>query len=113
MTHAIRVNVTAEHIAAAGRVPDIGDGFKSSHPEGKDPVELAIADAAGESVICDQDEDLEMATIGQGANTLVVTLPAGQMAWIDRWYRGQPVEPFSFDFELEDWLVALVAKASA
>lgn len=107
-----RVEVTAEHIAACALVPDVGEGFKSSHPEHKDPVELAMAQLLGKPVACDQDEDTEMATIGDGANVLVASLPREQAAWIDRFYRGEPVEPFGFDVEIEDWLVDLVTKAA-
>jgi hypothetical protein len=93
----VRIVVTAEDIAAAG--------FRSSHPDDKDPVELAIARLTGESVMCDQDgPDQEIATIGQGGTTLVVELPREQAAWIDRYYRGETVEPFEFEIEIEEWL---------
>lgn len=105
---AIRVEVTAEDIAACAVVPNIGDGFKSTHPEGKDPVELAIGRVTGQGVGCDQDETTDMATIGTGSTILVVNLPPEQFAWIDRYYKGEPVEPFGFDIEIESWLVDLV-----
>jgi hypothetical protein len=110
MGRSIHVEVTAEHIAACAVVPDIGDGFKSTHPESKDPVELAIAAVAGQSVMCDSDApDGEMATIGDGRTVLVNNLPSEVTGWIDRYYRGEAVEPFSFEIVIEDWLVALVA----
>lgn len=109
---AIRIAVTAEHIAACALVPDVGDGFKTSHPDQLDPVELAIAEATGQAVICDQDVETEMATIGSGHNVLVVDLPPEQAEWIDRYYKGEPVEPFDFDIEIEDWLARLIYAAA-
>lgn len=109
---AIRVEVTAEHIAACPRLPETGDGYRSGHPDHYDPVELALTQITGCEVRCDQDEDTEMATIGNGVNVLVLSLPIVQARWIDRWYRGDPIEPFAFDVEIEDWLVAMVARAA-
>lgn len=111
---AIRVEVTAEHIAAAGPVPDpmvVGADFL---PEGhRDPVELAIAEVTGQSVGCDSDvPDGEMATIGDGRTVLVQNLPAEVSPWIERYYKGQTVEPFEFDMEIEDWLVDLIRFAT-
>lgn len=108
----VRVPVTAAHIAACATVPDVGDGFRSSHPDSKDPIELAIADVTGQSVMCDSDlPDGEMATIGDKLNVLVANLPDKVSGWIDRYYRGQAVEPFEFDLEIESWLVDLVRDA--
>lgn len=105
----IRVSVKAVHIAACAIVPDIGEGFASSHPEGKDPVELAIADIAGQSVNLDSDvPDGEMATIGDGRTVLVNNLPDEVTIWIDRYYKGQPVAPFDFSIEIDDWLTDLI-----
>lgn len=116
---AVRVEVTAEIIAAAARVADVGEGWTSSAPEHKDPVELAIQEATGQPVTCDSDDGPErgmfdeMATIGSGQTVIVVNLGADVARFIDRYYRGESVEPFSFDIALEDWLVGLVAKAGA
>lgn len=107
---AVRIQVTAEDIAACAIEPGVAEGFKSTHPEGKDPVELAIARVAGVETMCDEDRPgQEMATIGQGANTLVANLPPEVSPWIDRYYKGQAVEPFDFDIEIEDWLHAFLA----
>jgi hypothetical protein len=107
---AIRIVVTAEHIAAAALVPDIGEGFKSTHPDGKDPVELAIEAAIGQAAMLDSDgPGEEIATIGAGRTTLVVSLPPEVAPWIDNYYRGSEVKPFEFDIALDDWLVRLVA----
>lgn len=115
---AIRVSVTVDDIIACALVPDIGEGFKSTHPDGKDPVELAIARATGQDAMCDggdSSDGPEIATIGpdSGANTIVVELPPEQAAWIDRYYKGEPVEPFTFDIALDDWLVALFVRSTA
>lgn len=107
---AIHVEVKAEHIAAAGKPPGKDAVFEIVD---HDPVELAIAEVTGREVLCDQDGDQELATIGQGGNTLVLTLPKEQMAWINRWYAGEPVEPFAFDIEIEAWLVDLVCRKAA
>ena len=106
---AIHVQVTAEDIAAAAVVPDGGGDFQSSHPGGKDPVELAIGRVTGQDAMCDEDgPGTEIATIGQGTTTIVVSLPPEIAPWIERYYRGKPVEPFAFDIKIEDWLVALI-----
>ena len=113
MSASFRVEVTAEHIAAAALEPDIGEGFQSGHPDSKDPVELAIAAATGQDTSCDEDGPLEaVATIGPGRTTLVVSLPSEVGPWIDTWYRGEAVEPFAFDIEIDSWLLALVARAT-
>jgi hypothetical protein len=111
---AITVTVTAEHITAAGPPPDptiVGGAFL---PQGhRDPVERAIAELAGVDVSCDEDEPgREMATIGQHGNTLVLSLPPAQAVWIDRYYRGEAVEPFAFCIEIEAWLVTLLGRAA-
>lgn len=110
----IHVEVTADDIAAAARIPDVGDGFKSAHPESKDPVELAIARVAGRDACLDSDgpDDDEIATIGDGRTVLVVSTAPTVGPWIERYYRGEIVEPFAFDIEVEDWLVKLLRAAS-
>lgn len=105
---AIRIHVTAEHIAAAG-APPADDEVRP--PDWKDPVERAIAEATGQDVGCDQDDKIEIATIGSGPTTVVVSLPIEQARWIDSYYRREPVEPFDFDIEIEDWLTALLRTA--
>lgn len=93
----IHVEVTADNIAAATRVS-------------KDPVELAIARLTGHDVSLDSDgpDADEIATIGDGRTVLVVSTAPTVGPWIERYYRGESVEPFAFDIEIEDWLVALV-----
>lgn len=77
-TVAIRIPVTAAHIAAAGSPPPGPVGIDSW----KDPVERALADVTGQAVLLDHDGlAREIATIGPGHTTLV---------------------------ELEDWLVETV-----
>lgn len=106
---AIRVEVTAEQIAAAG---DHRMAWAS-------PVEDAISALTGQEVSIDGGgpDGPCVATIDQGATTLVVDLPPDASAWLDaRWE--QPVnsadvldelgEPFGFDLFLDDWLVALI-----
>jgi hypothetical protein len=109
---AIFVEVTAEHIAAAGQPP--ADDVFVPIDALTDPVERAIAALTGQKVICDEDEPEghEIATIGQGATTLVVDLPPEQFEWINRWYARQPVEPFTFRIEIERWLVDLISRAA-
>lgn len=116
----IRVEITAEDIAACALVPDVGDGFKSTHPDALDPVEVAIARVTGQYTVCDGGDEVdgpELATIGargrSARNTLIVSLPPEQAGWIERYYRGEAVEPFALDIEIEDWLVALVARAAS
>lgn len=105
----IHVAVTAEHIAAAGPVPNDDGPLPPGH---RDPVERAIAELTGQDVQCDEDEPgLEMATIGQGSTTLVVNLPPEESEWQARYFAGEAVEPFEFDIEIEDWLFQLLERA--
>ena len=105
---AIRVAVTAEHIAAAGVIAP-----EAILPEGQqDPVEIALQALTGEPAMCDEDGPGEtMATIGQGRNTLVVSLPPSVSLFCDRYYAGEAVEPFEFDLEIEAWLIWLAGSA--
>ena len=106
----IRVEVRAAHIAEAG--PDHG-GWAF-------PVEAAIAELVGVRVAAidiDGDQSGYSATIGtHGATTLVVELPEVADDWLDaRWESDERIRasvPFAFDLYLDDWLVALVAKAA-
>jgi hypothetical protein len=102
---AIRVEVTAEHIVDSGLLPI----------EWATPVEQAIA------ALTDQDAAIDgggpdgpcVATIGQGEWSLVVDLPGEANRWLDaRWSEEKPGEPFAFDIEVPDWIVALVARAA-
>lgn len=98
---AIRIQVTAAHIALAGpRSEAEMTGWRS-------PVELAIAAAAGVDVDVDGDDHGWHATIGtrEGA-TLVVDLPEAVSERLDAsWAHGIDMEPFEFALELDDWLV--------
>ncbi len=105
---AIHVEVTAAHIAEAG----------DERVEWATPVVLAIAELADVSVEVDGNGDLGcIATIGsQESSTLVVELPAELNVWLDnRWLPDDrvPSEPIAFDLVIDDWLVALVARAAA
>lgn len=116
---AIRVEVTAEQIEAAG-----GDRHAWAQP-----VEAALEALTNQQVDIDagghDDQPWSIATIGQGAWTIVVDLPPDAHAWLDRRWgqtdptREEPVpdiaargEPFAFDLEVPAWIVALVARAS-
>lgn len=110
---AIHVEVTADDIAAAPRGPAVGDGWESLHPQHMDPVEVAITRATGRETRCDSDgPDDEIATIGAAGtfarNVLVASTAPTVAPWVERYYKGEPVEPFSFDIEIEGWLVDLV-----
>jgi hypothetical protein len=110
----IRVEVTAEHIAAAG----------DDRMAWAQPVEAALAELTGQDVDIDcgghDDGPWSIATIGQREWTLVVDLHPVAHAWLDaRWQ--QPVnspdvleergEPFAFDLEVPAWLTKLVRPA--
>jgi hypothetical protein len=100
---AIRVDVTAEHIASSG-LPASLDGWTQ-------PVELALAELTGQDVSIDGDGDTgNIASIGStSATTLVVELPAEANAWLNaRWDGKGPGEPFAFDLAIDAWLVDLV-----
>lgn len=106
---AIRIAVTAEHIATAGPWPRT---TSTTFPQGwQNPVELAIAERAGVDVDVDGDKDEWHATIGYtAATTLVVDLP-GAKDQLDAYWEGAEMEPFEFTIELDDWLVGMVHEA--
>lgn len=118
---AIRIQVTAEDIAACPLLPDVGGGWRIAREDQRDPVEVAIARVTGQVVTCDEDFDpndpaavhTQLATIGNGSSVLVTEIGAETLDWTDRYYRGEAVEPFAFDLEIEDWLVALIARAAS
>lgn len=108
----VRISVTAEHIAKAGDWP------KSTvpGPDGwKNPVELAIAERAGEGIAVDVDDDDDHWIVAIGtrqSSTLVVDLPPEAKERLDfSWAHGVPMEPFEFSIELDDWLVGMVHEA--
>ena len=70
------------------------------------PVESALARLTGESVDIDGGGDYgNVATIGQGAWTLVVDLPENASEWLDhRWATGEPGESFAFDLVIPGWI---------
>lgn len=72
-----------------------------------DPVERALARLTGQQVDIDGgDGGLLVATIGQGAWTLVVDLPAEAGTWLDARWGGTTGEPFAFDLEVPEWVRA-------
>ncbi len=99
----IRVEVTAEHIAAcdALRLNDLSR-----------PVSDALAEVTGQYVDVSGSEPYGtfLATIGDGEWTLVVDLPAQANAWLTGRWDHEPgsSEPIAFDLEIPDWLVDLV-----
>lgn len=112
----VRIEVTAEQIAAAG----------DRRMAWAEPVEAALAALTGQEVSIDGagPEFPCVATIGQDEWTIVLDLPDVANAWLDaRWgqtdpTREEPVpdiaargEPFAFDLEAPDWIVALVPPA--
>lgn len=102
----IRVNVSAEDIAAAGDLRK-GVGWWQW------PVRRALEGLTGVDVDIDGgDGDNCIATIGgKEDTTLVVELPTEASAWLDlRWHEKVPGEPFFFELSLPDWLVALVTR---
>jgi hypothetical protein len=114
---AIRVSVTAEHIAKAGLVPSApqGDPEWRFPQDWSNPVDLAIAEVAGVEVEMDgggRDEEFSawIATIGlREGCTLVVDLPGIVSERLDPYYAQDiPLEPFDFDIAVDDWLLRLL-----
>ncbi len=119
---AIRVEVTAEHVGQAGPWPKPPKGTTLEdgaawYPTGwRSPVELAIAARAGVDADVDGDDDGWHATIGtMESSTLFVDLPDAVAERLNAYYAqdGSSMEPFEFDIELDDWIVALVARAAS
>lgn len=75
-----------------------------------DPVIEALAELTGEDVMVDSDGDLgAIATIGQGAWTIVIDLPAAATTWLNRRYdHDERGEPFDFEIEIPTWVSDLV-----
>jgi hypothetical protein len=103
----IRVQVTAEQIAAAG----------DDRMAWAAPVEDALSIAfGGEAVSIDGGgpDFPAVATISHSEWTLVIDLPAAATEWLDRRWDGDPddrllgSEPFAFDIEIPTWLSDLV-----
>ncbi len=103
---AIRVEVTAEHIAAADalRLNDLSR-----------PVTDALAEVTGQDVDVSGSEPYGtwIATIGGGEWTLVVDLPTEANAWLNGRWDHEPgsSEPIAFDLEIPEWIAGLVRKA--
>lgn len=98
---AIHVEVTAADIA----------GAKPGTQGWAMPVEAALARLTGQQVDVDGgDGTTNIATIGQGAWTVVIDLPMGANRWLNaRWNDGsRNSRPFAFDIDVPDWIVALV-----
>jgi hypothetical protein len=106
---AVRVAVTAEHIAEAGAWPMPPAPF----PRGwLNPVEIAIAARAGVAVDVSGDGAANwIATIGTGRSVLVVDLPEDANTALNRLWNGEPMSPFEFSIELDHWLVGMVHEA--
>jgi hypothetical protein len=101
----IRVQVTAEDIAAAEEVTGRLDWWQW-------PVKRALEGIIGQDVDIDGDAEACVATVGgtDDAATLVLNLDVNAVAFLDaRYDRDIPGEPFFFELTLPDWLVALVA----
>jgi hypothetical protein len=115
---AIRVEVTAEHIAAGAKPtdPDDPNWHEVYNRYWAVPVELAIAELTGVGVDVDGGggDGTNIATIGTREDaTLVVDLPPLVSGWLDdRWNGRGEGEPIAFDLEIPDWLVDLVRKAA-
>ena len=94
----VRVEVTAEHIAAGARPGEYD-------PEWHDPIARAIAEIVG---VASVETEYEVVTIGtHEPGTIVLDFPREATAWMRRFDAGEPVEPFSFDLTIPGWLVAL------
>ncbi len=106
----IRVNVTAEDIAAAD-----SDGNMPRAMWWDWPVKRALEGLIGEDVDMDGDADGSyIATIGarDDSATLVIG-PFNAVAFLDaRFDRDIPGEPFFFELTLPDWLCALVERTA-
>jgi hypothetical protein len=104
---AIRVEVTAEQIAE----------FPERHKHWDGPVNVALrmlTGGQGVDVDYQGEDDGYTATIGQDAWTVVVDLPEACNAFLDqRWNNEGEGEPFAFDLEVPEWLIALVARAAS
>jgi hypothetical protein len=108
---AIHVEVMAEDCAEAGPWPR----HKSAIVGWKSAVELALQRFTGVDVDVDGDEESWHATIGtMEGTTLVVDLPEVAKERLDFYYahQGTVLDPFAFDVELDDWIVALFARAT-
>lgn len=102
---AIRVTVTAEQITAAGH----------PHRGWHEPLSTALAELTGQDVDIDGGggpDEPNVATIGQEEWTLVIDLPPAANEWLDARWNGEDRGPISFDIEVPDWIVALVARAA-
>ncbi len=114
---AVRVRVTAEDIADGAKPGDPTDpNWHETHNRfWATPVEEAIARLTGENVDVDGGDGTGcIATIGQGAWTLVIDLPEEVNRFLDaRWNGEGDGEPFVFALEVPEWVVALVARAAS
>ena len=112
---AIRIHVTAEDCAAAAAWPRPGQDAERFAEGWNNPVALAIARTAGlDSLNVDVDGDDEGWHVAVGVKgpgtTLVVDLPDEANERLDAYYAGDPplMEPFVFEIEVADWLVAFL-----
>lgn len=98
----IHVDVTAADLEVARTLPRM--------VAWSSPIEAVIARQTGQDVDIDGDGKSGcIATIGQGAWTLVIELPEVADAWLDRrWQYGAVDEPIAFDIEIPDWILSLV-----
>lgn len=111
----ICVQVTAADIAAGAKPTDPTDpNWHERHNRfWAVPVEAALARLTGQEVDVDGGGGTgHIATIGQGAWTVVVDLPDVVNRFLDaRWEGEGDGEPFEFELVADPWLVALVGGA--
>lgn len=115
---AIRVAVTAEHIAGGAKPTDPDDpNFHETYNRlWAVPVERALGELTGQEVDVSGDGyGTCVATIGTrgSAWTVVIDLPDAAIAWLNaRWETGAAGEPFTFEIEVPEWVRAFVGGAT-
>ena len=104
----VPVTVGRHHLDEAPGLPNSAQGWAA-------PVESALAEVFGQPVSIDARSDPDgwaTATIGQDQTVLVLDLPEAAARWLDRRWNGEgPGEPFTFELEIEGWLIDLIREA--
>ena len=103
----VPVTVGRHNIDEAPGLPNSAGGWAA-------PVESALAELFGWPVDIDGGgpDGPCVATIGQGQTVLVLDLPDNASAWLDRRWNGEgPGEPFTFELEIEGWLLDMIREA--